>query len=75
MNKYLIRFNKNAGQPGRGSHDQVWRVFENGNEVLARHVLINVPTWSEQTGPDYNIACLGYMDYSKEFDTVEINSY
>lgn len=73
MNKYYIRFNKNAGQPGRGSLEHVWRVFENGNEILAKHVLINAPVWSEQTGQDYNMACVGYMKFSKEFDTVEIN--
>ena len=32
MNKYLIRFNKTRGQPGRGSLDHVWRVFENDQE-------------------------------------------
>ena len=31
MNKYHIRFNKSRGQPGRGSMDHVWRVFENGD--------------------------------------------
>jgi hypothetical protein len=73
VNKYLIRFNKTAGQDGRGSPQHVWRVFENGREILARHVRINVPSWSEQSGPDWNIACLGVMVLNTEFDIVEIN--
>ena len=73
MNKYLIRFNKTRGEPGRGSEEHVWRVFENGNEILARHIRINVPIWSEQTGPDWNIACIGQMTVFSEFDIVEIN--
>lgn len=72
MNKYLIRYNKSAGQEGRGSTEHVWRVFENGREVLARHVRINVRSWSEQTGPDWNIACLGVMEFNTEFDIAEI---
>ena len=73
MNKYLIRYNKRAGEPGRGSPEHVWRVFENGREYLARHVRINVKSWSEQTGPDWNIACLGVMTLNKEFGIIEIN--
>ena len=38
MNKYHIRFNKSRGQPGRGTPDHVWRVFENGQEYLVKHV-------------------------------------
>ena len=58
MNKYLIRYNKTHGQEGRGSEDHVWRVFENGFEHLARDVMINVPSWGETDGPDWNIACI-----------------
>lgn len=72
MNHYLIRFNKSAGQPGRGSPEHVWRVFENGNEYLARHVRIEVPSWSEQSGPDWNIACKGSMLFFSDTDTVVI---
>jgi hypothetical protein len=61
MNKYLIRFNKSRGQPGRGTYNHVWRVFENGNEFLAKHLNIQVPTYSESNGEDWNIACNGYM--------------
>ena len=72
MNKYLIRFNKARGQPGRGSEEHVWRVFENGREVLAKHVRIQVPSWSEASGPDWNIACTGNMLFFIDTDTVVI---
>jgi hypothetical protein len=72
MNKYLIRFNKSRGQPGRGSEEHVWRVFENGRELLARHVRIQVPSWSEAGGPDWNIACVGNMLFFADTDTVVI---
>lgn len=73
MNKYHIRFNKAAGQPGRGTMEHVWRVFENGEEYLVRHVLINVRSWSEQAGSDWNIVCIGNMVHNREFDIAEIN--
>ena len=74
MSHYLIRFNKSAGQPGRGSPEHVWRVFEDGNERLARHVRILVPCWSEQSGPDWNMACNGRMIFYTDTDTVVITS-
>lgn len=72
MNKYLIRFNKSRGQPGRGSEEHVWRVFENGKEHLAKHVRIQVPSWSEADGPDWNIACVGEMLFFQDTDTAVI---
>jgi hypothetical protein len=51
MNKYLIRFNKSRGMPGRGTMDHVWRIFENEKEYLVKHFKIEVPSFSEQTGP------------------------
>lgn len=60
-NKYLIRFNKSRGQPGRGTMDHVWRVFENDKEYLFKHVKIDVPCWDETDGIDWNIACEGDM--------------
>jgi hypothetical protein len=72
MSHYLIRFNKSAGQPGRGSPEHVWRVFEDGREHLARHVRILVPCWSEQSGPDWNMACNGRMIFYTDTDTVVI---
>lgn len=72
MNKYLIRFNKSRGQPGRGSEDHVWRVFENDREFLAKHVRIEVRSWSEASGPDWNIACYGQMLWFSDTDTAVI---
>jgi hypothetical protein len=74
MNKYLIRFNKSRGQEGRGTMDHAWRVFENGEEYLAKHVKINVPSYSDTDGVDWNIACEGYMTVEAETATVIINS-
>lgn len=74
MNKYTIRFNKSRGQPGRGSTLHVWRVFENGQEILAKHVKINVNSWTEldENGQDYNVACYGKMLWFDDTDTVVI---
>jgi hypothetical protein len=73
MNKYLIRFNKSRGQEGRGSEAHVWRVFENGVEHLAKDVMINVPSWGETDGPDWNIVCKGYMQFVDTADLAIIN--
>ena len=61
MNKYLIRFNKSRGQEGRGTEEHVWRVFENGAEHLVKDIFINVTSWGETDGEDWNIACYGFM--------------
>jgi hypothetical protein len=73
QNKYLIRFNKSRGQEGRGSIDHVWRVFENGNEFLCKHVDIKVPSHSERTGEDWNIFCKGFMSIDHDTSTIIIN--
>jgi len=77
MNKYLIRFNKTRGQPGRGSQDHAWRVFENGKEFLFKHVKISVPCYDEVSqdfngNNDWNIACEGYMNIDRENSTAII---
>jgi hypothetical protein len=74
VTKYSIRFNKSRGQPGRGTPLHVWRVFENNNEILAKHVKINVKSWSEldENGQDYNIVCYGRMLWYDDTDTVVI---
>lgn len=72
MKKYLIRFNKTRGQPGRGTVDHVWRVFEDGKEHLAKHVRIQVPSWSEASGNDWNIACKGTMLFFIDTETIVI---
>ena len=73
MNHYLIRFNKSRGQPGRGTMDHVWRVFENEKEYLFKHVKINVPSQSEQTNDDWNISCDGVLEIDRDTSTAIIN--
>ncbi len=72
MSKFLVRFNKSRGQPGRGTMDHVWRVFEDDKEYLFKHVRINVPSWSEQTGEDWSIACEGNLRIDRETSTAII---
>jgi len=71
--KYLIRFNKSKGQPGRGSVDHAWRVFENDKEYLFKHFKINVPVSSEQSGEDWNVCCYGVMTIDRATSTAIIN--
>ena len=74
MNTYQIRFNKSRGQPGRGSMDHVWRVFENGKEYLFKNLDITVPVKSEKdsTGVDYNIVCHGFLSIDRDTSTASI---
>lgn len=76
MNKYSIRFNKTRGQPGRGTLDHVWRVFENEKEYLFKNLNITVPVKSEKdvNGQDYNICCYGYMTIDRGSSTAIIKS-
>ena len=74
MAKYRIRFNKSRGQQGRGTMEHVWRVFEGNREWLARHVIIEVPSRSEQEGPDWNIICHGQLEFFQDTDTAVIRS-
>jgi hypothetical protein len=74
MNKYLIRFNQTRGQQGRGTLDHVWRVFENGQEFLVKHVRINVPCHDEKSdGGNWNFCCYGVMtlDYVLGIATID----
>ncbi len=52
----------------------VWRVFEDGREILAKHVRIETRSWTEldANGQDYNIACRGRMMFFEDTDTVVI---
>ena len=52
--------------------EHVWRVFENEIEILAKHVKLEVPSWSETDGNDWNIACKGNMLFFSDTDTVVI---
>lgn len=75
MNKYLIRFNKTRGNPGRGTSAHVWRVFENGKEYLFKNFILNVPSFSEKEtdSEDWNVACYGVMFIDKKTSTAVIN--
>ena len=76
MTKYYIRFNKTRGQPGRGTKDHAWRVFENGKEYLFKNLDITVPVKSEkdENGVDYNIVCHGYLTIDRDTSTAEIKA-
>jgi hypothetical protein len=72
--KYLIRFNKSRGKPGRGTREHVWRVFEGSKEYIVKHIQINVPSYDEMTGDgdgndDWNICCHGTLTINRETST------
>ena len=70
--KYSIRFNKSRGMPGRGTVEHVWRVFDATQEYLCKHFKINVPSYSERAGEDWNIACEGEMTIDRSTSTITI---
>lgn len=74
MNTYQIRFNKSRGMEGRGTMDHVWRVFENGKEMLFKNLDITVPVKSEkdENGADYNIVCRGFLTIDRDTSTAVI---
>ena len=75
MPRYLVRYNKTRGQPGRGTADHVWRVFENGaKERLFKHLKISVPVWDEQAHGEWNIACDGKLTIDRETSTAIIEA-
>jgi hypothetical protein len=71
--KYGIRFNKTRGQPGRGTVDHVWRVFVGKKEYVFKNVIINVSSWGERDGEDWNICCDGEMVIDRDTSTCIIN--
>jgi hypothetical protein len=73
MSEYVIRYNQTRGQPGRGTVDHVWRVFEDGKEYLTKNVEINVPCRGAKTGGDYSMVCEGKMTIDRETSTAIIN--
>lgn len=75
MNKYKIRFNHTRGNPGRGTADHVWRVFENDREYIFKNVTINVPCKgeTEEDGQHWNIVCHGYLEIDRVTSTAIIN--
>lgn len=74
MSRFCIRFNKSRGQPGRGTVDHVWRVFEGEKEYLAKHIKINVPSWGAKTGDDWSICCDGMLKIDRNTSTVTIEA-
>lgn len=73
MSSYVIRFNKTRGQPGRGTEDHVWRVFEDDKEYVVKNVQINVPSWGAKTGMDWSICCEGSMTIDRDTSTAIID--
>jgi hypothetical protein len=67
-----VRFNKSRGQPGRGSMEHVWRVFDGPKEYVVKNVQINVPSKGAKTGEDWSICCEGRVVIDKESSTVTI---
>jgi hypothetical protein len=67
-----VRYNKTRGQPGRGSMDHVWRVFDNNKEYVVKNVRINVPSWGAKTGEDFSMCCEGVITVDKETSTIII---
>lgn len=75
MKKYSIRFNQSRGQPGRGTVDHVWRVFEDGKEFLFKNFILNVPAQSEKDGEtdNWNVTCTGVMTIDRATSTAIID--
>jgi hypothetical protein len=73
MARFAIRFNKTAGEPGRGTPDHVWRVFDWEKEYIAKQVRINVPSWGEKTGEDWSICCEGEITIDRLTSTITID--
>lgn len=72
--KYRIRFNKSRGNPGRGTMDHVWRVFdETGKEKLFKHFKLNVISESDYDGFDWNVTCEGTLTIDKKTSTAIID--
>ena len=66
--KFRIRFNKSAGQPGRGSKDHVWRVFdETGKEYLVKNIFIKRECCGEKESgtEDWNMVAIGEMEIDR----------
>lgn len=65
MKTYHIRFNTK-----HGDSDLVWRVFEDGEEHLVKHLQIRVPVFDEATVENgvvkWNIKCMGHMEIHED---------
>ena len=67
-----VRYNKTRGQPGRGSTDHAWRVFDNNKEYVVKNVRIDVPSWGAKTGEDFSMCCEGVITVDRETSTIII---
>ena len=47
-------------------------MLQGDTEWLAKHVIIEVPSRSEQEGPDWNIVCEGAVLFFEDADIVVI---
>ena len=75
MPKFRIRFNKTAGEPGRGTIDHKWRVFdETGKEFLCKRVwlLTTSRTEMDPNGHDWNFVTNGVMHINRADSTITI---
>jgi hypothetical protein len=73
--RFRVRFNKTAGQAGRGTVDHKWRVFdEDGKEYLCKAVKIQSVCWTAQdpNGVDWNIETDGTMIKEKSTSSIVI---
>jgi len=73
--KFRIRYNKSAGQPGRGTELHKWRVFdENNKEYLCKHVVIKRRSHTEidPNGNDWNVVTHGELQIDRENSTITI---
>ena len=78
MKKFLIRFNKTRGQPGRGTLEHAWRVFVENKEYLVKNIKIDVPVWTEKSSnslnnDDWNFACEGTFHIDRSSSTFYIS--
>ncbi len=72
---YRIRFNKTRGNPGRGTVDHVWRIFdETGKETLVKHIELHGVTRGakDPSGVDWNMVCEGEMSLDRNTSTATI---
>lgn len=69
-----VRFNKRRGEPGWGSRDHVWRVFDGPKQYVVKHVRLNVPSWGAPTGEDYSMCCNGVLFFDRVTSTITIEA-
>jgi len=73
--RYRIRFNKSAGQPGRGTDLHKWRVFDDNNkEYLCKCVKIHTISYTaiDPNGQDWNLVTHGELEIDRKTSTITI---